>query len=193
MGPAASRHCGGAAGFLRDLPPGGNLGRMQYARIIALCIAAACVYGIVQDQVTARICVEYFTIGHPPIFATESPTLLGLGWGILATWWVGAILGVALALCARAGRAPKLAAADLLRPVGLLMVAIALLALVGGIVGYLLARSGAIGLYGPLDAGVPADRQVAFLADLWAHCAAYLAGFVGGIVLCVRTARRRRR
>jgi hypothetical protein len=54
---------------------------MRFLLIIILCIASAVVYGIVHDQITARICVEYFTIGHPPVFATESPTLLGLGWG----------------------------------------------------------------------------------------------------------------
>jgi hypothetical protein len=32
------------------------------------------VYGIVHDQVTARVCVEYFTVGHPPVFQTNSDT-----------------------------------------------------------------------------------------------------------------------
>src|SRR3954465_1193790 len=82
-------------------------------RIVLLSILAAVVYGIVHDQVTARICVEYFTVGHPPVFNTESPTLLGLGWGVIATWWVGLILGVPLAIAARAGRRPKRSAAGL--------------------------------------------------------------------------------
>ena len=62
---------------------------MHAVAIVVLCIGSAVIYGILHDQITARICVEYFTIGHPPIFPTESPTLLGIGWGILATWWVG--------------------------------------------------------------------------------------------------------
>jgi hypothetical protein len=28
------------------------------------------------------------------LFATESPPLLDLGWGIIATWWVGLLLSV---------------------------------------------------------------------------------------------------
>jgi hypothetical protein len=52
---------------------------MQTLAILVLCIISAVVYGILHDQVTARICVEYFTIGHPPVFGTESPTLLGFG------------------------------------------------------------------------------------------------------------------
>ena len=50
---------------------------MEAVKIGILCIAVAVVYGILHDQVTARVCVEYFTIGHPPMFPTNSPTLLG--------------------------------------------------------------------------------------------------------------------
>ena len=64
---------------------------MAPLRIIGLCISAAVLYGVAHDQVTARVCVEYFTIGHPRIIATESPTVLGLAWGVIATWWVGLI------------------------------------------------------------------------------------------------------
>jgi hypothetical protein len=80
---------------------------MQWLAIVALSILACVAYGIMHDQVTARICVEYFTIGHPPVFGTESPTLLGIGWGIIATWWVGVILGVPLATAARIGGRPQ--------------------------------------------------------------------------------------
>ena len=48
-----------------------------------------------------------FTIGHPPVFATDDPTLLGLGWGVIASWWVGLLLGIPLALVARAGGRSK--------------------------------------------------------------------------------------
>jgi len=51
---------------------------MEAAKIVLLSMASAITYGIIHDQVTARICVEYFTIGHPPIFGTEDPTLLVL-------------------------------------------------------------------------------------------------------------------
>src|SRR5215475_10424584 len=90
---------------------------IQTLKIILTCVAAAIIYGIVHDQVTARICIEYFTVFHPPAFATQSPTLLGLGWGIIATWWVGLFLGLLLALSARAGSRPKLSAVQLVRPI----------------------------------------------------------------------------
>ena len=66
---------------------------MQSLVIVLMCVIAAVSYGIAHDQVTARVCVEYFTVGHPTMFDTDDPTRLGLGWGIIATWWVGLLLG----------------------------------------------------------------------------------------------------
>lgn len=51
---------------------------MQSLKIIAMCVLLCVLYGVLHDQITARICVEYFTIGHPPISPTSDPTLLGL-------------------------------------------------------------------------------------------------------------------
>lgn len=54
---------------------------VETPKIILVCVLAAIVYGAIDDQITARICIEYFTIFHPPILATKSPTVLGLGMG----------------------------------------------------------------------------------------------------------------
>jgi hypothetical protein len=166
---------------------------MRGLAIVALCALAAVTYGVAHDQVTARICVEYFTVGHEPIFDTDDPTLLGLGWGVLATWWVGLILGIPLALVARVGPWPKRTPRSLVRPVAGLMMVTAIGALAAGVLGWLLGRNGAVVLAEPLATEVPADNHVAFLAALWSHSASYLFGFVGGVVVIVRVARSRRR
>ena len=84
---------------------------MKSLSIIGMSIFACVIYGIVHDQITARLCVEYFTIFHAPIFGgTDDPTSLGFGWGILATWWVGLFLGVVT----RVGKLPKRSAAELI-------------------------------------------------------------------------------
>jgi hypothetical protein len=145
------------------------------------------------DQVTARVCVEYFTIGHPPLFGTEDPTLLGIGWGIVGTWWVGLPLGVALAFAARAGKRPPRTTGSLVKPILGLMGVMAASALFAGVVGYLLAGAEWVILVGPLAKEVPQDRHVLFIADLWAHVASYLVGFVGGIVIIVKVWRGRGR
>jgi hypothetical protein len=164
---------------------------MQALAIVVLCVISALIYGIVHDQVTARVCVEYFTIGHPPIFDTTSPTLLGIGWGVVATWWVGLLLGIPLALAARVGNRPKRSARSLVRPIALLLGVMAATALLAGIVGYFLAREGIVVLVEPLASRVPRGQHLAFLADLWAHSMSYLGGFVGGIAVIVRVWRAR--
>jgi hypothetical protein len=166
---------------------------MHALAIIVMCIAAAVCYGIVHDQVTARVCVEYFTIGHPQLFVfeTDDPTLLGIGWGIIATWWVGLMLGVPLALAARVGGRPKRSVGSLAGPIAWQLGVMAVCALAAGFVGYLLASSGAVFTVGPIADKLPTDRHVPFLADLWAHSASYFVGFVGGIVVIVQVWRSR--
>lgn len=166
---------------------------MQSLKIAALCIAAAILYGITHDQVTTRVCVEYFTIGHAPIFRTESPTLLALGWGVLATWWVGAILAVPAVLVSRVGSWPTFTASDLLRPIGGLLAAMALASLAAGIAGYFAARADWVWLAEPLAGRVPRKSHDRFLADYWAHNAAYGVGFVGGWAICIGVLVRRNR
>lgn len=158
-----------------------------------MCVVAAVCYGIVHDQVTARVCVEYFTVGHPPVFATDDPTLLGIGWGVIATWWVGLLLGVPLAIVARAGSRPRRSVGSLVRPVAYLLAAMAVCALAAGVIGWMLASRGAVFFVGPIARAVPAERHVPFLADLWAHSASYLIGLVGGIGVIVLVWRSRGR
>jgi hypothetical protein len=150
-----------------------------------MCVVAAVCYGIAHDQVTARVCVEYFTVGHPPVFGTDDPTLLGIGWGIITTWWVGLLLGVPLAVVARAGSRPKRSVGSLVRPVAWLLAVMAGCALAAGALGWALASSGAVFLVGPMARELPPGRHVPYLADLWAHWASYLVGLVGGIVVLV--------
>ena len=159
---------------------------MQSLAIIFVSVLFAVLYGILHDQVTARICIEYFTIGHPPIFDTSDPTLLAFGWGILATWWVGLLLGVLLALAARAGGRPKRDVQSLVRPLIVLLAVMAFGAVIAGTLGWALANSGVIFLVGQLADDVPADRHVPYLAVAWAHAASYGVGILGGLVVAAR-------
>jgi len=166
---------------------------MEAVKIWLLSLAAAITYGILHDQVTARICVEYFSVAHPRILPLTSPSLLALQWGILATWWVGCCLGVGLAVSARLGLGPTLSARDLCRPLAILLLCMALGSVAAGITGFLLARAGQISLNGWLATAIPASKHARFMADLWAHSAAYVIGYFGGLGLCVRTFVKRRR
>lgn len=166
---------------------------MEALKIIGLGLAAAVGFGIALDQVTARVCLEYFTVGHPRIIDSEDPTLIALAWGVVATWWVGLPLGAALAFVSRAGSWPKLRARDLATPLLLLLATMAVVTFIIGYLGWRQAEARHITLIGPLAEAVPAHKHVAFLADLWAHLAAYITGILGGATVCVWALLRRRR
>jgi hypothetical protein len=153
-------------------------------KIVVLSMAAAIGYGILHDQVTARVCIEYFTIGHVRVIASRSPTLLAFTWGVLATWWVGFGLGIPVALFARAGGRRALSWSDLRRPYLTLMIATEVASLLFGMLAYFIAEAGGVYLLEPLASRVPANRHTRFLADLWAHRAAYATGLTGSVVLC---------
>src|SRR5574341_1470889 len=129
-------------------------------KIVALSVAAAVLYGILHDQVTARVCVEYFTVAHPRIIESEDPTLLGIAWGIGATWWMGLLLGIPLAACARAGSRPKLAGRDLVRPVAWLLAVMGTLALLGGLAGGIATATGGVWLPEPLASRIPREKHL---------------------------------
>ena len=166
---------------------------MASLRIIGLILLAALAYGIAHDQVTVRLSLEYFTIVHPPLVPTRSPTLLAFGWGIAATWWLALPVGVLLAAAARLGARPKLTATDLRGPIGRLLVVMALGAILSGIIGALLASRGYVWLVPRLAELIAPDRHLRFLAALWAHNASYAIGLVGTLILAVGLWRRRGR
>lgn len=164
----------------------------EYVKIIAFSVVAAVIYGIIHDQITARICVEYFTIGHEPVFGTDDPTLLGLGWGVIATWWMGFGLGIPFAIACRAGTKPKIALREAIRPILCLLCVMAICATLAGVIGRQLASQNVIQLFGTMAQEVPKEKHIDFLTDLWAHNASYTVGFWGGIVLIIRTYRKRK-
>jgi len=157
--------------------------------VIALAVAAAVLYGVLHDQVTARVCIEYFTIGHDNLLGvdphTADPTVQGLLWGVIATWWFGLILGIPGSILSRVGGWPRLSARDLAAPIAVLLCLMGVAAAGFGITGAVLAATKVIWLVGPLASEIPVDRHAAFLACGWAHGASYLVGGLGGVVLWV--------
>lgn len=166
---------------------------VEMFRIIVLFVFAAVGYGILHDLITAHICVEYFTIGHPRLIASESPVALALTWGVIATWWAGLLAGLLFAICARIGRWPKIDSTDLLRGIAVLLGAMGLLATTAFMVADVLASSGSIRLVPHLADRMNEARHTRFLAVGGAHIASYAGGFLGSLVLAVLVLRRRMR
>lgn len=140
-------------------------------------------YGILHDQVTIRVCPEYFTIFHPRIFPTESLTLIALGWGVVATWWVGLPLGIMLAVVCRARAWPKLDARELITPIAILLTVMFACAALAGLAGYFAMDCGLLRPWPWLSRTLPPEKHAAFFADLAAHNASYWSGALGGVVL----------
>jgi hypothetical protein len=164
---------------------------VETLKIVLLCVAAGILYGIIHDQITARLCIEYFTVFHPPVFITHSPTLLGIGWGVIATWWVGLLLGMWLALAARSGFRPKLPVVEMLRPIGKLLLVMASCAMIAGITGFVLARRGVIVEPDWMVPVLVPSSYAGFIADTCAHDVSYATGLLGGATLCILQYRKR--
>lgn len=60
------------------------------------------------------------------------------------------------------------------------MVGMAACAAIAGVVGWLSAERGRVALARAWI--IPDDRQVAFMADAWAHAASYVTGILGGLI-----------
>lgn len=157
---------------------------MKSLALIVWCIALSIVYGIVHDQITVRMCLEYFTVAHPPLGIGENPTTLALAWGVIATWWVGLFLGVLLAVAARAGSWPKLEWRDLRLAIVLVLVVVFVLAMMSMVTGWVAGVSGRFRPPERIAEAIPYERWKHFHAAAWAHTASYAFGALGGLALC---------
>lgn len=166
---------------------------MAYLRILLVSVVAAILYGEIHDQITAHVCVEYFTIGHPRIIASEDPTILALVWGVVATWWAGVIIGIPVAVAARLGPWPKFGVRELVPGIVILLIVMGICATGAGLFAarksdHILTREAP-----ELAAAIAPERHHLFMADWAAHSTSYAVGFVSGITLAVITAVRRTR
>jgi len=153
-------------------------------KIIGATTLAFILYGILHDQITARVCIEYFTVGHPPLVPTTNPTLIAFAWDFVATWWFGLPMGTLIAMSSTLGTWQSLTVRDLLRPGAVLFVVTGIIALIAGIAGYFAAQAKIVYLMPSFYDLIPAGKESRFIADLWAHTASYAVGGLGSLVLC---------
>ncbi len=148
-------------------------------RILGLIVLMAALYGIVHDQITARIYPAYFNVdhpdlGYPAIFHSSSPTVLAFAWGIVATVPLATVLGTMIAIAAQAGGGSRISANDLFKPLLLVFGSMALMAVAGGIWGYHAWQA---------DSKLFVARRE--MADFCAHLMSYCGGLLGAVVLMI--------
>lgn len=77
-------------------------------RVVIGVVLMSIIYGILHDLVTAHVYVQYFTVHHPHIVDSQSPIVMALIWGAIATWGMGLAAGLPIGLCAHLGSWPTL-------------------------------------------------------------------------------------
>jgi hypothetical protein len=152
-------------------------------RIVVLCVVSLTLYGLIQDQFSVRLAPEYFTVAHQPIEGVSNPTLLGLLWGFMGSWWGGLLMGMAAGLTATLGKRPQLTARELAPGVGCVLLGVAFVTLAcGGSAYYVGSVMGARLL--AADA-LSARGQLLFLTVACAHVGTYASAAAGSVALCV--------
>lgn len=165
---------------------------MQAIKIVVLSVFAAICYVISHDMITAHVCVEYFTVAHPFIFPSFDPVVMAVLWGFIATWWVGLILGIGLAIAAQAGSGPRLGPADVFPGILRVLAFMAVLAAILSAIGFFCSSRHWIWLTEPLSERIPPEKWNAFFFDAFAHTGSYLGGFLGGAILIRATWKKRK-
>jgi hypothetical protein len=167
---------------------------LQFAAIVLLCIAGAVAYAIIHDNITARLCIEYFTVGHRRAFRSDSPTLHALHWGVVATWWVGLGLGIVVACAARLGPREALAPREIVRPLLRTLMWLGAIAGMAASAMYVFTDSGQhqFHLPGPMFDRIPRDKHWAFAVCWASHVTSYYAGGAFALFLAIRRYRSRR-
>ena len=157
---------------------------MKWLQLFSIGLLTTVTYGVINNQVTARICIEFFDL-FPLRITNDSPTAIATVYGIWSTWWLGVPFGGLIATVGRVGRLPKIAPAIIVRPVGLVLSGVATTAAIFGVAGYFLYSSAPWdALPQNIRAAIPPDKVWAFYVVNFAHLGAYLSGVAGALGLC---------
>ncbi|OWK46547.1 hypothetical protein [Fimbriiglobus ruber] len=155
------------------------------SKAVVFGATAMAVYGGAQDQISARLCPEYFTVLHNPIPGLTDPTLLALAWGFLGAMGGGVAVGYAAALAATLGPRPQLTFRELIKPILFLIATVGTASAVTGGSVYISAEQFDIRVDPFLDRYIPVERQRGAFVVACYHLVAYVTAIIGSVVMCV--------
>lgn len=163
-----------------------------FSKTVVASVLTAIGYGLIHDQITIRICPQYFTIWHPFLFNGEQNnlTLLALCWGVIATWWFGLFLALILGGLAVAGPRPLPPFRFVLRTICRILIWTAFGAALAGIAAWLTKAQAPTHVMGDVLYRLGPDFRRRFTIDLFIHNASYdvapIAAIVYGLLLLKR-------
>jgi len=160
--------------------------------ILAMCVGGMIGYGLIQDQITARLSLEYFTLAHPRVFDSDEPTWHGLVWGFLGGWPGGLFLGLALAFTATLGHWPTFGPSQLRTPLLILFLCQGFSTALTGFVAWTNYDKIGIDFVGDWAKVIPGEHRRGFFTVACAHMATYSVATVGSVILCGWVAWKRR-
>jgi hypothetical protein len=169
--------------------------------VLAASVAAALVYGALNDQITSRISWEYFYYAKELdklLGPTTPPDMSALHWeaakvGLKATWSAGLVFGVALLLANNPrGDLPRLRNRQVLGFLPLIFGAAAICGALFGILGYE-GRLNFLSADFVEMASADVFRPRRFMCTWGIHLGGYLGGFLGTMMAVVRITHLRRK
>jgi len=157
---------------------------LTFSLTVVTSVVAAIGYGIIYDQITIRICPEYFTVWHPRVSDSTNLTVIALIWGFIATWWMGLSLGLLLASFAVFGRQPLPSGRFILRTIGRILLWTAGVTLLTGLCAWIFRFEAYPYVMGYSLYQLGPEFRRRFGVDYWMHTTSYFGGLITCIVYC---------
>jgi len=152
--------------------------------VLALASLIAGIYGIIHDQITITISLDYF-LYFKGLYTTSAPYRLGaafIGWS--STWWVGFWAAAALIIALIIKKQSRGMVKRVLKEALIIMGIAAVSGAVGGILGYLIPVKVDFFYQFALDHHV--ENYAAFFSVWMIHIFGYAGGLLGAAYRVIR-------
>lgn len=160
---------------------------------IAIAIISASIYGIVNDQISATISHEYFSVFKRNQFAlplqhyglfTAPMRIQAVFIGVISTWWYGLFLGIMLGINCMIGHSKPLPTIPYLRLIARVIITAFCTSVLFGVLAYVFEPTKPDATHLTFLNGIKNTRPA--FAVAWWHNGAYIGAFVATILASFR-------
>lgn len=158
---------------------------IKSAFVLVLASIIAGIYGIIHDQITITISLDYF-LYFKGLYATSAPYRLGaafIGWS--STWWVGFLAAFALVVCLMIKKQSNGMLKKVLKDAMIIICISAAAGTVGGVFGYLIPVK--VDFFYQLALEYHVENYAAFFSVWMIHIFGYVGGLLGTAFCIIKT------